>query len=486
MNNQKMKVLFLASEADPLIKVGGLGDVAGSLPPALQQITHIGGIQTSLDIRIAIPYQPAIRSKLTEFDFLFEFSVPAKDKPIHAQVFQTRIHDVPVYLISGSPIDNGSPIYSSDAAIDGPKYVFFSLAALELPRALNWQPDILHANDWHTALAVYALRQKQAEDSFFQHTHSVLTIHNLPFMGAGTEAAFDDFGLAASRYPHLPWWARKLPLPLGLQTADRIVAVSPTYAREILTPESGFGLEKLLHLRRKSISGILNGIDYESWNPAKDTQIAANFDDKTLERRPPNKKDLIERFSLDPDPHIPLLILITRMDQQKGVDLALAGLFQSSQLKWQAILLGTGDPKLEEASQQLQQDFPDKVRAIPRFDAQLARRMYAAGDILLMPSRYEPCGLAQMIAMRYGCVPLARATGGLQDSIQDISEAGEEGTGFLFKEATSQAFSATLQRALDVYADPVRWTKMQKQGMRKDFSWKKSASQYAKLYLKLI
>jgi starch synthase len=486
MKSQKIKVLYLASEADPLIKVGGLGDVAGSLPPALQQITQIEGVPTSLDIRLVIPYQPAIRQNFQDFELICQFEVPSKQGLISAQVFQTQIKNIPVYLISGTPIEQSSPVYSSNAAEDGPKYVFFSLAALELARTLNWQPDILHANDWHTALSVYALRHKYGGDAFFKQTHSVLTIHNLPFMGAGTEAAFDDFDLPPSQYPYLPWWARKQPLPLGLQTAERIVAVSPTYAREILTPQSGFGLEKLLHIRRKSISGILNGIDYESWNPATDTQIAVNFVDKTLDRRRLNKYDLINTFSLDPDPSIPLLILISRMDQQKGVDLVLAGLSQSSQSKWQAILLGAGDPKLEKASKQLEEDFPTRVRTILRFDAQLARRMYAAGDILLMPSRYEPCGLAQMIAMRYGCVPLGRTTGGLRDTIQDVTEAGEEGTGFLFEGATSQAFSAALQRALEVYSDPERWLQLQRQGMRQEFSWEKSASQYARLYLELI
>lgn len=486
MKKKPIQVLFLASEADPLIKVGGLGDVAGSLPHALRQLSHVNGEDIDIDVRLVLPFQPAIRDRLPEFEFLFEFFVPSTEALIPVHVYQTQLKSVPTYLISAAPIDKGSPIYSSEAAIDGPKYVFFSLAALELAKALNWHIDILHANDWHTALAIYALKQKHGTEPFFQHTRSVLTIHNLPFMGAGTESAFDTSGLLPSRYPHLPWWARKHPLPLGLQTADRIVAVSPTYAREILTPESGFGLEKLLHLRRKSISGILNGIDYESWNPAKDKQIAANFDDKNLQKRQLNKKTLIEEFSLDPDPHIPLLILISRMDQQKGVDLALAGLSQSSQSKWQAILLGTGDPKLEEASQQLEEDFPTRVRTILRFDAQLARRMYASGDILVMPSRYEPCGLAQMIAMRYGCVPLARATGGLQDTIQDNSEAGEIGTGFLFKEASIPAFITALQKALKVYTDTERWALLQKQGMRQDFSWEKSASQYAKVYLELI
>jgi starch synthase len=269
---------------------------------------------------------------------------------------------------------------------------------------------------------------------------------------------------------------------LGLQTADRIVAVSPTYAQEILTPEYGCGLETFLQTRQKSISGIVNGLDQESWDPASDKAIPVNFKVTSLAKRKQNKTALLKEFSLDPDPGIPLLILVSRMDQQKGVDLAIEGLSQSIDGNWQAILLGTGDPKLEEACRRLEKDNPDRIRAAIRFDVSLSRRMYAGADILLMPSRYEPSGLAQMMAMRYGCVPLARATGGLQDTIIDATSSEDDGTGFLFKPATSAAFAETLQRALQVFRDTERWTAIQKRGMLKDFSWENSAIQYVKLY----
>jgi starch synthase len=305
-------------------------------------------------------------------------------------------------------------------------------------------------------------------------------------MGAGTEAAFDFFGLPPSRYPRMPWWARKLPLPLGLQTADRIVAVSPNYAKEIFIPEYSCGLENVLKARHKAVSGILNGLDQESWDPANDPEIPQNYAIDSLHRRKANKTALVKEFSFDPDPNIPLLILISRMDQQKGVDLALAGLAKAVEMNWQVILLGTGDPKLEKACLKMEKAHPQRVRAALRFDAGLARRMYAGADILLMPSRYEPCGLAQMIAMRYGCVPLARATGGLRDTIVDVGGSGEKGTGFLFKPATAAAFVGTMQRALDAYRDPVCWTSIQQQGMHQDFSWENSAAQYVRLYRELL
>jgi starch synthase len=484
MTIKTIKSLFLAAEADPLVKVGGLGDVAGSLPKALRILPAelTGGYE--IDVRLVLPFHSAIRKKIADPAHICDFEIPTPKGPITAHVHEADVNGIHTYFISGPPIGDSAPVYSPDAAIDGPKYFFFSLAALELAKKINWQMDILHANDWHTALAVYALKLQKKTDPFFADTRSILTIHNLPFMGVGTEAAFDEFGLPPSKYPRLPWWARKFPLPLGLQTADRIVAVSPTYAQEILTPEYGCGLDTFLNGRKKAITGIVNGLDQESWNPVTDAIIPKNFSSQTLDDRQANKTALIKEFGLDPDSALPLLILISRMDPQKGVDLALEGLRQAAVQPWQAILLGTGDPVLEAACLQLEKDFPTRIRAAIRFDAALSRRMYAGADILLMPSRYEPCGLAQMMAMRYGCVPLARATGGLQDTIRD-TDTTENGTGFLFKPPSAAAFVETLFWALSVYQKPGRWAEIQKQGMMQDFSWQRSAFDYAKIYQSL-
>jgi starch synthase len=245
-------------------------------------------------------------------------------------------------------------------------------------------------------------------------------------------------------------------------------------------------LERFLASRQGSIVGILNGIDYENWNPGKDAHIPLNYDAASIANRRKNKTALTKEFSLDADAKIPLLILISRLDQQKGVDLAVEALQKSVDENWQVILLGTGESKLEEACRRLEKEYPERVRAVIRFDEPLSRRMYAGGDILLMPSRYEPCGLAQMIAMRYGCVPLARATGGLQDTIVDIADSEENGTGFLFKPASSIALAETLHRALEVFPDEERWSAIQARGMRQDFSWENSAMKYVKLYQELI
>jgi len=483
---KQIKVLFVAAEVAPLVKVGGLGDVAGSLPYALKSLSPEDNGGHTVDIRLVLPFHKVLRKKITDPKLLFSLSVPTKDEPIKAKVFYILINEIPTYLIAGEPINNAPLVYSSDASIDGFKYTFFSMAILPLIKKLKWYPDILHANDWHTALAVYDLKKKKSSDPSYKDIRSILTVHNLPFMGAGTQAAFDAFGISPSRYPRVPGWGRKFPLPLGLQTADRISTVSPTYAEEMMTPEYGCSLEKLIQTRKKVVSGIVNGLDQDSWNPATDPHIPVNFDIQSLTKRSQNRQALVQEFKLDPDPRIPLLILISRMDQQKGVDLAVEGLTEIIEKNWQAILLGTGNPELESACSEMEEDYPNRVRAVIRFDASLARRMYAGGDVLLMPSRYEPCGLAQMMGMRYGCVPLARATGGLKDTIIDVVKSPKKGTGFLFGPVKASAFAKSVKSALTIYKDQEQWKQMQIRGMSQDFSWKKSALNYIELYLQVL
>jgi starch synthase len=483
--SKQLKILFVAAEADPIIKVGGLGDVTGSLPRALQMLQPSEALGYNLDVRLAIPFHSAIAQKLKDIEPVLSFEVPHPQGPIPAQAFLTKVGDLPVYLISGSPIPEDAPVYSLDTRKDGEKFTFFSLAILELARALDWAPDILHANDWHTAIAVYALSLRRKTDAFFAKTRSVLTIHNLPFMGAGTENALTAFGIPPLVDPRLPPWGSYQPLPMGLATADFLTTVSPTYSREIMTPEFGCGLQDFLQLRAATVTGILNGLDEKAWDPATDAALATNFNRASLETRLANKQALIRETALPPNTeHLPLIILIGRMDYQKGVDLAVDGLRQVAGLPWQAVLLGTGDPGIEASVRQLEAEFPYRVRAVVRFDAALSRRMYAAGDMLIMPSRYEPCGLAQMIAMRYGCLPVARSTGGLQDTVFD-RQAPEQSTGFLFKDSTPESLAASLRHALAAYSDPLGWRARQEFGMQQDFSWQRSAQAYVNIYQQL-
>lgn len=483
--SRPINVLYIASEAAPLIKVGGLGDVAGSLPKALKNLMPNQLSGHELDIRLVIPFHSMINQKLDNIQLVSSFFVKQGNVDIPARVFQTNIEGVPVYLIEGGSILSDLNVYSSNPDYDAKKYIFFSIAALELVKKINWQVNIVHANDWHTALVVYELKNRKETDPFFKKTKSVLSMHNIPYMGASSEDILHDFGLPECPCTVLPDWARSIPLPIGMYAADYLLTVSPNYAKEILTPDYGCGLQDFLNARKSSLAGILNGLDETKWDPSTDTALHFNYTKQQLDIREKNKLALQTEFGLEKNVDIPLFIIITRMDQQKGVDIAISALRMVADYPWQAILLGTGDPVIESACRSLEVEMPEKVRTILRFDLNLSRRMYAGGDVLLIPSRYEPCGLTQMIAMRYGCVPLARSTGGLKDTIIEDSE-GILNNGFLFDEPISEAMSQALLRALHQFDIKELWRSLQINGMNADFSWEKSALEYAKIYMKLI
>ncbi len=472
--SKPLKILFLASEADPFVKVGGLGDVAGSLPYALRGLRS-----EKLDVRLVLPFHSTIRAEGLSLIRETVFTLRRGQVDVPAQVFRAEIKGLPVYLISGAPVTGSLKVYDPNPLADGEKYTFFSLAALEMARRLDWRPDIVHANDWHTAPAIYQVHRQQ-EDPFWNGVKTVFSVHNLGYMGAEAENALLSYGLPPIAEPFYPEWACRQPLPQALWAADSIVAVSPSYAQEIQTPEYGYGLETFLQTRRATITGIVNGIDYSLWDPFVDEALETRFSADDLSARTANKKNLLTQFGLKMYPEAPLLAMVTRMDYQKGVDIALGALRRITDLPWQAVLLGTGNAELEAQARRLEADFPNRIAAAIRFDAKLSRQIYAAADMLLMPSRYEPCGLAQMIAMRYGAIPVARATGGLRDTIADGR------TGFLFADSSPNVMAATLRRAIDAFSYRAKWEEMQRTAMFEDFSWEKSAFQYADLYHQLV
>jgi starch synthase len=471
---QTISVMFMAAEADPFVKVGGLGDVAGALPRALRSLPADVMGEVKLDIRLVLPLHPAVRSDTLRP--LIVYPIRRGDSEMQVEVFETALDGMPVYFISGEPVRSSGSVYSLKSEVDAEKYVFFSLAAVELPRQIGWNLDVLHANDWHTALALYSNLTKRWEEGA-RRVASLITLHNLPFMGPDVAPLLAEYGLPLAQ-TDLPEWARVRPLPLGLWASDMIVPVSPSYAAEILGPEFGCGLEDFLASRRDTVHGILNGIDVESYNPAEDPALAARFSRGTLSVRPINKAVLQERVGLEKRPDVPLLGIVSRMDQQKGMDLAVKSL-HSLKRDYQAVILGAGDPVLEESARGLAAERPVSIRVETRYDARLARQIYAGSDLLLMPSRYEPCGLSQMIAMRYGSVPLVRSVGGLRDTVT-------RDTGFLFERPLVQSLSAAIRGALNIYPDRERWERMQQAGMAKDFSWTKSARQYFTLYQDLV
>lgn len=474
-----IKVLFLAVEAEPFVKIGGLADVAGSLPLALRRLPAQATNGVSLDVRLVLPLHKAIRAESATLHTVADFPVYRRGRNITAQLFMLPLSGMPVYFINGEPLSGSSSVYSANPAQDRDKYTFFSMAALEMTRHLKWQPDIIHANDWHTSLSLYAVRSGHTEAGLAR-ARTLLTLHNLPYMGGEGADVLNAYGLLPLSEPSLPLWARTQPLPLGLWAADTVVPVSPTYAREIMTSEYGCGLESFLAGRSDSVIGILNGLDVVSWDPQKDKNLAANFDAEDFSSRSANKSALQKQLGLKEDPKVPLMAMIGRIDMQKGVDIALESLRRLGEIPWQFVVLGTGDPKLESYLLQLESSYPDRVRAVIRFDAALGRLIYGGADILMMPSRYEPCGLAQMIAMRYGCVPVVRATGGLKDTVHEGS------TGFMFSDTDPESMVEALQRALYLFAISDKWLQYQHNGMTENFSWQRSACQYADVYRSLV
>ena len=476
-----MKILFLAAEAAPLSKVGGLGDVAGSLPKALAALGH--------EVRVVIPFTGLVDRERFKPRLVAKVAVPHVGGDQVARVSEVRLEGVTFNLVAGPPIPRARRVYGQDIAEDGPKFIFFSLAALGLCRVLDWAPDVLHANDSHTGPAVYWLAVDGVHDSFFQPVASVLTIHNLVYMNNGAAPFLRAYGLAPSDSPLLPDWARDSLMGLGLAHADMLNAVSPGYAREILTPEFGYGFEEILSARRDRLTGILNGLDLDEWDPARDRQIAARFDAARLPRRAANKRALQTALGLPAQPRIPLLGIVSRLDTQKGFDLALPVLREllAEPDPIQVAVLGTGLKPLEAGFKALARDFPDRARAELRFDSQLARQIYAGADLLLIPSRYEPCGLAQMIAQRYGAVPVVRRTGGLADTVVDASRP-RRSTGFVFTDYNSRALLKAVRRALRLYRQPARWQAMQKRGLHlaQSFAWTHSARAYLALYQQAI
>jgi starch synthase len=468
-----MKVLYLASEATPLVKVGGLADVAGELPRALMSL--------GIDVRLALPFYPSIKESGFEVNLIGEASVMHSGGGRKAEFYSTETRGVPIFLIDGDPIRLSEKIYDAPE-IDVEKFIFFSLAALALCEEIGWQPEIVHANDWHTALSVAWLNAHREGNIFWDGVASVFTLHNLPYMGSDASQVMADYDLKIADVPDLPSWARTLPLPLGLATADWLSTVSPSYAMEIQTPEFGRGLEGLLHSRRERLVGILNGIDHEVWDPNHDTALTSNFSHDDIESREKNKHALQYELALWTNTDVPLLAMVTRLDHQKGVDLALDALSNMLDEQWQFILLGTGDPAF--ALDALLFSSPPnrrRIRFIRRFNPRLARQIYGGSDLMIIPSRYEPCGLAQMIAMRYGCIPVVRSTGGLKDTVEDYELPGQ-GTGFTFQRMESGALMAAIKRGLNLFEDKPAWRAMQRRVMMMDFSWQRSAEKYCDLY----
>jgi starch synthase len=474
-----LKILLLAAEVVPFAKTGGLADVTGSLPPAIRALGH--------DIRVAMPRYGRIDPSRFNLSLLpITFTVPIDNRAEPGQLREGRLaRDVPIYFVENARYFDREGIYMYPD--DAERFIFFCRGALEGVRQLGWQPDVIHCHDWQTALVPNWLKTTYARDPFFARTASVYTIHSLAFRGIFGRRVLEIAGIAEYEFTASPddmhgeqvvdFMAR------GITYADVISTVSPSYAREILTPEFGENLDELLRKRQDRLFGILNGLDVEDYNPATDPHIARRYTIETLERRAENKAALQRYAGLEVRPDVPLLGAISRLVDDKGFDLIRAMLEPMLQhLNIQFVLMGTGEERYHDFFLDLAQRYPRRVAAFLTFNTPLARRIYAGTDIFLMPSRFEPCGLGQMIAMRYGSVPLVRAVGGLADTVQDYDPVTQTGTGFLFRPYDPLAFYTAVVRAVETYRYVEIWRSLQRRGMQQDFSWQASAHAYGELY----
>jgi starch synthase len=469
---ESRNVLFLSAEVAPFAKTGGLGDIGGSLPKALYELGN--------DVRVVMPAYQRIEAGypgVTPTSLVLQ--VPTGAGVLPAGVFEGRLpgSEVPVYFIAEWNLFNRPEIYGySD---DAYRFAFFSRAALELTQVLGWRPDVVHAHDWHSAPAVTWLATAGQSDPRFRRIPSIFTIHNLAHQGHSSWNIFNylqlyTHGLAEEPYGIVNFMAR------GIYHATLINTVSPTYAREIMTGAGGAGLDALLRYRHYDLHGILNGLDYDEWDPTADPRLPQHFDIESLDQRGHNRRQLQARAGLPQRDNIPLVAIVSRLDGQKGLDLVghvVHLLMNGYAGEAQFIVLGTGAAHYENMFAQLASYHRDKMTAFLSYDAGLAPLIYAGSDIFLMPSLFEPCGLGQMIAMRYGSVPVVRETGGLADTVQDGI------TGFTFYDYSVDAFWDALQRAIYIYnVDKSSWRRIQENGMRTDFSWQRSAHGYQQLY----
>ncbi|MDD5461798.1 MAG: glycogen synthase GlgA [Methylococcales bacterium] len=473
-----MKILFVTSEAHPLIKTGGLADVAGSLPKAL--------LELGLDVRLIIPKYQALQ---TTEEIYFKSTVQVNNTK--ANILETRLPgtQVIVWLVDCPEFFNfpGNPYLDEKGnawANIAERFALFCriVAEVAMNRGyLHWTPDIVHCNDWQSGLvpALLSLEHKRPA--------TVFSIHNLSYQGLFPKATHTLLNL-----PGQLWNTNGVEfngmlsfLKGGLACSDRITTVSPTYAHEIQTADFGYGLEGLLSYRKDSLSGIINGIDAEYWNPETDPSISSNFNASTLNKKLLNKTALQNRYSLSVGNNILVIAVISRMVEQKGIDLVLKCLPEMLTLPLQFIFHGRGDKHFEQQLNRFAKAYPDKMAVIIGYEEELAHLIEAGADVFLMPSRYEPCGLNQLYSQRYGTVPIVRKTGGLADTVVDAlpeTLRDKTATGFVFRKATCGTLMEAIKRALTVYGQPESWKQLQVTGMKKNFSWKKSAKEYLALY----
>lgn len=480
--NEKIKVLFASFEATPFSKTGGLGDVAGSLP------AHINS--GKFDVRVVLPKLEIIPEKYkSKMKPLSSFTVPLAWRNEYCGIEELRLGGVTYYFLDNEYYFKRNKVYGEFD--DGERVAFFSKAILESILHLpDFFPDIIHCNDWHTALVPVFLHEQYQNIKGFDSIKTVFTVHNLKFQGQFSDFVIGDIcGLAGTPAEDQLRCGKDSAnyMQAALKYADRITTVSPTYANEICTEYFGEGLDWLFAERRDRLSGILNGIDTKSIDPKEDPALAFNFSSEDIKGKRKCKEALQKELGLEVDPDIPLFAIISRLTEQKGMDLITYNLPMFTSGKMQLAVLGTGDREFEEAFSYYAEKNPKYIAAKLEFNEALSRRIYAGSDVFLMPSRFEPCGLSQLMAMRYGSVPIVRETGGLKDTVIPYNKFTGEGTGFSFANYNAHELKKQIEDACDLYCgDKKHWMSLMQNGMTKDYSWTVSAKEYRKLYKGLV
>jgi starch synthase len=480
-SENKLKVMLSASEMAPYAKTGGLADVVSSLPRAL---TALGNVDA---IAVIPKYGFIDDSKygLKELPYTIKFSMCGFPYEIKVKYLEFPEGWKAYFLEQGSILSRND-IYGYDD--DGYRFALFARACIELARFLNFKPDVFHCHDWHAGMIPVYLKTMYREDPFFMDTATIFTIHNLGYQGVFSKELlpFIDVDWYEFKAEKLEFWGNVNFIKAGISYSDIVNTVSREYSKEIQTPRYGEQIDSMLRSRASDLYGIVNGIDYDVWNPVTDTEIPVKFDLSSVERKVENKIALQKELNLPQDAQIPMMGFVSRLTYQKGPDLIAEVMYEMVSMGAQFVLLGTGEEHYRHLFQKLSHDFPNNVRANTSFNDSLARRIYAGSDIFLMPSRYEPCGLSQLISMRYGTIPIARRTGGLADTVQDYDPMTGKGTGFVFEEESPYALVSAVRRAIDVYHNKYDWQKLIINAMESDFSWKNSAKEYIDLYQKAI
>lgn len=482
-----MKIAFIASEVFPYAKTGGLADVAGALPKVLANL--------KCKVKVFMPKYGFINERKHQLNFIESINVPIN---VADTIRNTYLHksflpnsNVEVYFIDCPYFFSRDKIYTDDEDEDE-RFILFNKAVIEIIQRLDWIPDIIHCNDWQTSLIPFYLKENYNQDKNLKAIKTIFTIHNIAYQGSFSRDTFYKSEIDTELIKDVdPRFSGNFSfLKTGLLFSDIINTVSKTYAREIMTPELGTGMETILKKRKKNLRGIINGIDYTEWNPLTDANIPFHYDSKHLEQKKGNKKYLLERFNMEYSDEVPLIGIVSRMVKQKGFDIVADGISELMKLNAKWIVLGSGEDQYEDLFRSLSHSFPDKVANYIGYNNELAHLIEAGSDMFLMPSQYEPCGLNQLYSLRYGTVPIVRKTGGLADTVKNWSglkgSHSNSGTGFSFNNYTANDLLTAIKKALNVFTNKSTWTQIQMNGMKQDFSWENSGKEYIKLYKRVI